>query len=64
MNFGYPFNLKLIEMRENGLSDCLLKFKDVSKEYYGNKVLKNINLEVKKGEIHALSAKMVRVSPH
>lgn len=36
------------------MSESLLKFKDVSKEYYGNRVLKNINLEIKKGEIHAL----------
>lgn len=36
------------------MSESLLKFKNVSKEYYGNKVLKNINLELKKGEIHAL----------
>ncbi len=36
------------------MSENLLKFKNVSKEYYGNKVLKNINIELKKGEIHAL----------
>ena len=36
------------------MSDNLLNIKNVSKEYYGNKVLKNINIEVKKGEIHAL----------
>jgi len=33
----------------NILSDNLLNIKNVSKEYYGNKVLKNINIEVKKG---------------
>jgi simple sugar transport system ATP-binding protein len=27
---------------------------NISKEYYGNKVLKNVSLKVKKGEIHAL----------
>ena len=27
---------------------------NISKEYYGNRVLKNVNLEVKAGEIHAL----------
>lgn len=27
---------------------------DISKEYFGNKVLKNVNLQVKAGEIHAL----------
>lgn len=36
------------------MSDILLNIKNVSKEYYGNKVLKNINIEIKKGEIHAL----------
>ncbi len=36
------------------MSQNLLGIKNVSKEYYGNKVLKNISLEVKKGEIHAL----------
>ncbi len=36
------------------MSDTLLKFENVSKEYYGNRVLKNINIELKKGEIHAL----------
>lgn len=36
------------------LDDILLNIKDVSKEYYGNKVLKDINIEIKKGEIHAL----------
>lgn len=28
--------------------------KDISKEYYGNKVLKNVSLRVQEGEIHAL----------
>lgn len=28
--------------------------KDISKEYFGNRVLKNVNLNVKPGEIHAL----------
>lgn len=36
------------------MNENLLNIKNVSKEYYGNKVLKNINLEIKKGEIHAL----------
>ena len=36
------------------MSDNLLSLKNVSKEYSGNKVLKNINIELKKGEIHAL----------
>ncbi len=32
----------------------LLSLKNVSKEYSGNRVLKDINIELKKGEIHAL----------
>ncbi|MDD2396947.1 MAG: sugar ABC transporter ATP-binding protein [Tissierellia bacterium] len=36
------------------MSDNLLSLKHVSKEYSGNKVLKDINIELKKGEIHAL----------
>lgn len=36
------------------LGENLLSLKNLSKSYYGNKVLKNINMEVKKGEIHAL----------
>ena len=36
------------------MSDNLLKLINVSKEYSGNKVLKDINLELKKGQIHAL----------
>ncbi len=36
------------------LGENLLSFRNVSKDYYGNNVLSNINIEVKKGEIHAL----------
>ncbi|HOR86339.1 MAG TPA: sugar ABC transporter ATP-binding protein [Bacillota bacterium] len=36
------------------LSDNLLSIKNISKEFYGNRVLKDINMEIKKGEIHAL----------
>lgn len=32
----------------------LLSMNNISKEYYGNRVLKNVNLNVKPGEIHAL----------
>ncbi len=32
----------------------LLNMDNISKEYYGNRVLKNVNLKVKPGEIHAL----------
>ena len=32
----------------------VLKMDNISKEYYGNRVLKNVNLSVKPGEIHAL----------
>jgi len=36
------------------LSESLLQFKNVSKNYYGNSVLTGINFDVKEGEIHAL----------
>lgn len=36
------------------MSDNLLVFKNVSKTYSGNQVLKDINFDIKKGEIHAL----------
>lgn len=32
----------------------VLRMDNISKEYYGNRVLKNVNLDVKAGEIHAL----------
>ncbi|TDY52609.1 monosaccharide ABC transporter ATP-binding protein (CUT2 family) [Aminivibrio pyruvatiphilus] len=36
------------------MSDSLLQFRNISKSYYGNSVLTDINFDVKKGEIHAL----------
>ena len=36
------------------MSDTLLRFSNVTKNYYGNIVLENINFEVHAGEIHAL----------
>lgn len=35
-------------------TEYVLQMKDIQKEYYGNKVLKGVNLSVKPGEIHAL----------
>lgn len=35
-------------------SEYVLQMKNIHKEYYGNKVLKGVNLSVKPGEIHAL----------
>lgn len=35
-------------------TNYVLKMDNISKEYYGNRVLKNVNLYVKPGEIHAL----------
>ncbi|HNY84212.1 MAG TPA: sugar ABC transporter ATP-binding protein [Anaerolineaceae bacterium] len=35
-------------------SQYLLSMENISKEYYGNRVLKNVNFQVKPGEIHAL----------
>lgn len=34
--------------------DYVLKMENISKEYYGNSVLKNVSLKIKRGEIHAL----------
>lgn len=36
------------------MGNNLLTMKNITKEYFGNKVLNNINLEIAKGEIHAL----------
>ena len=36
------------------MSESLLQFRNVSKNYYGNSVLTGINFDVKEGEIHAL----------
>ncbi|NLM73937.1 MAG: sugar ABC transporter ATP-binding protein [Clostridiaceae bacterium] len=36
------------------MSENLLKLKNISKDYYGNQVLNNINIDINKGEIHAL----------
>ena len=36
------------------MNEKLLEFKSVSKTYSGNQVLKDINFDIKKGEIHAL----------
>lgn len=36
------------------MSEYILEFCNVGKDYYGNKVLKDINLRIKPGEIHAL----------
>ncbi|WP_208976120.1 sugar ABC transporter ATP-binding protein [Natronincola peptidivorans] len=35
-------------------TDYLLQIKNVSKEYSGNRVLKNVNINIKAGEIHGL----------
>lgn len=35
-------------------SRYVLEMSNISKEYYGNRVLKNVNLQVEPGEIHAL----------
>jgi len=41
-------------MEEHEMSENLLEFKSVSKNYSGNQVLKDISFDIKKGEIHAL----------
>jgi simple sugar transport system ATP-binding protein len=35
-------------------NESILSMRNISKEYFGNRVLKNVDFEVKKGEIHAL----------
>jgi simple sugar transport system ATP-binding protein len=36
------------------LSESIIELVDICKEYYGNQVLKNVNVSVQPGEIHAL----------
>jgi len=36
------------------MAKTILNMKDIEKEYFGNKVLKNVNITVNEGEIHAL----------
>lgn len=36
------------------MGQCILEMKNISKSYEGNKVLKNVNLSLKSGEIHCL----------
>jgi len=36
------------------LSEKLLEFKNISKSFYGNQVLRDVSMTVKKGEVHAL----------
>ena len=43
-----------IANQTTGDSAYLLSMEKISKEYYGNRVLKNVNFQVKPGEIHAL----------
>ena len=35
-------------------NEYVLKMEGIAKEYYGNRVLKGVELKVKRGEIHAL----------
>lgn len=45
-------------------TEYLLSMHNINKEYFGNKVLKNVNLQVKAGEIHALMGKTEQANPH
>ncbi len=47
----YKYSLKWGMKLDN---NYVLKMKNVSKDYFGNTVLKGINLDIKPGEIHAL----------
>jgi simple sugar transport system ATP-binding protein len=46
--------ISYVNKQEVVMSDNLLSLKNVSKEYSGNRVLKDINIDLKKGQIHAL----------
>ena len=51
----FPGNLfRVFDQGDNSLEEYLLQMKDIRKEYYGNKVLKGIDLNLKAGEIHCL----------
>ena len=39
---------------ENTNETYVLKMDNIAKEYYGNRVLKGVNLHIRPGEIHAL----------
>ena len=43
--------------------ELILRTENICKSFNGIQVLKNVNLEIEKGEIHALMAKMARASP-
>lgn len=44
--------------------DNILEMRHIVKEFSGFKALKDVNLVVKRGEIHALCGEMVRVNLH
>ena len=46
------------------MSDYILEMKHIIKEFSGVRALDDVNLQVKKGEIHALCGEMELVNPH
>ena len=42
------------------MHEYILQLKNITKEFPGVKALNNVNLDVKKGEVHALVGKMVQ----
>lgn len=51
---NYKINSEYYEKGGVFMSEYVLSMKGIEKTYFGNKVLKGVDLEVKKGEIHAL----------
>ena len=51
---NYKINSEYYKKGGLSMSEYVLSMKGIEKTYFGNKVLKGVDLEVKKGEIHAL----------
>lgn len=49
-----PLFYKIWKEEDRLEASYLLSMENISKEYFGNRVLKNVNLKIKPGEIHAL----------
>ena len=45
------------------MENYVLKMEGITKEYFGNKVLKGVDLKVRPGEIHALMGENGPASP-
>ena len=45
------------------MENYVLKMEGITKEYFGNKVLKGVELKVRPGEIHASWVRTAQASP-